>query len=68
MLKLIKRNNRFETISSMDEDFDTFEDELVMVFENGVINKEWKFEEIRERAKLTMEDLCNLDELKLAYL
>ncbi len=54
MLKLIKRNNKFETISSMDKDFDLFEDELVMVFENGVITKEWKFEEIRENAKFML--------------
>lgn len=52
ILKLIKRNNIYETISSMDIDFDIYEDELVTVFENGNIIKEWSFEEIREKAKI----------------
>ena len=37
----------------MDADYDTVKDELVEVFRNGVILKDWTFEEVRERAKLT---------------
>jgi hypothetical protein len=34
------------------DDFDTVKDELVEVFNMGVITKEYTFEEIRERAKI----------------
>jgi hypothetical protein len=36
----------------MDAEFNEVTDELVEVFRNGVITKEWTFEEVRERAKV----------------
>ena len=64
--KLVKTQTGFKTITSIEEDFEKYEDELVEVFNNGVITKEWTFEEIRERAKVTKTDL--IFETKLDYL
>lgn len=53
LLKLVKNEDgTFRTVTSMDNDFNDVTDELVEVFRNGVITKEWTFEEIRERAKV----------------
>jgi nicotinamide phosphoribosyltransferase len=53
-LKLVKNEDgTYRTVTSMDADFDTVQDELVEVFRNGEILKDWTFEEIRERAKIT---------------
>jgi nicotinamide phosphoribosyltransferase len=52
-LKLVKNEDgTYRTVTSMDADFDSVTDELVEVFRNGEILKEWTFEEVRERAKL----------------
>lgn len=52
-LKLVKNEDgTFRTVTSMDADYDSVKDELVEVFRNGEILKEWTFEEVRERAKL----------------
>jgi len=51
-LKLIKTENGYITLTSKDEGFDEAKDELVEVFRNGEILKDWGFEEIRERAKV----------------
>lgn len=52
-LKLVKNDDgTFRTVTSMDAEFNDVNDELVEVFRNGVITKEWTFEEIRERAKV----------------
>lgn len=51
-LKLVKQNDdKFITLTSKDEEYEQAKDELVIVFENGIITKEWTFEEIREKAK-----------------
>ncbi len=53
LLKLVKNDDgTFRTVTSMDAEFNDVTDELVEVFRNGVITKEWTFEEIRERAKV----------------
>lgn len=53
-LKLVKNDDgSYRTVTSMDADYDTVNDELVEVFRMGEILKEWTFEEVRERAKLT---------------
>ena len=53
-LKLVKnQDGTYRTVTSMDVDFETVQDELVEVFRNGEILKEWTFEEVRERAKIT---------------
>jgi hypothetical protein len=38
----------------MDDDFDSVTDELVEVFRNGEILVDYTFEEVRERAKITI--------------
>ena len=55
-LKLINNNGVFETIQHC-QDFSG--DILVPIFENGLILKEWTFEEVRERAevKIDVEEL-----------
>ena len=56
-LKLVKNDDgTFRTVTSMDEDFDSVKDELVEVFRMGEIIKEWTFEEVRERAKIKIEN------------
>lgn len=52
MLKLVKTDTGYRTVTSYDSDYETVKDELVEVFRNGEILKEWTFEEIRERAKV----------------
>jgi len=52
MLKLVKTDTGYRTVTSYDSDYETVKDELVEVFRNGEILKEWTFEEIRERAKI----------------
>lgn len=60
LLKLVKTANGYKTITSLDEGFDEAKDELVTVFENGVILKEWAFEEIRDRAKVSTKDTVSV--------
>ena len=56
-LKLVKNDDgTYRTVTSMDSDFDTVKDELVEVFRMGEITKEWTFEEVRERAKIKIEE------------
>ncbi|MEL7003652.1 MAG: nicotinate phosphoribosyltransferase [Bacteroidota bacterium] len=47
-LKLIKHENGYKTVPQ--NEYSELDDELVTVFENGEIIKEWTFEEIRDRA------------------
>lgn len=52
-LKLVKNDDgTYRTVTSMDSDFDTVKDELVEVFRMGEILVDYKFEDIRERAKV----------------
>jgi nicotinamide phosphoribosyltransferase len=51
-LKLVKTETGYITLTSNDVGFETAKDELVEVFNTGVITTEWTFEEIRERAKI----------------
>lgn len=54
-LKLVlNEDGTYRTVTSMDADYDSVKDELVEVFRNGEILKDWTFEEIRERAKITI--------------
>ena len=54
-LKLILENDRYQTVAQHEEP--QLEDELITVFENGVITKEYSFEEIRNTAQLQIEKL-----------
>ena len=49
-LKLVKTNEGYQTLRQ--EEQPALKDELVTVFENGNIVKEYTFEEIKENAKL----------------
>jgi len=56
-LKLVRTDNQeerdvYKTITNHDPDFDTALDELVTVFEMGELIEDYRFEEIRERAKI----------------
>jgi len=50
--KLVKDENGYFTVTSIDSDYDNYDDELVEVFLNGKITKEYTFEEVRHNAKL----------------
>jgi len=62
-LKLVKTAKGYETITSKDPAFDVAEDVMIPVFENGVILKEHTFEEIRERAAISVEELETVKEV-----
>jgi len=49
-LKLIRLDGTFHTVT--EAEYPNFKNELVTVFENGKIVKEWIFEEVRERASV----------------
>lgn len=52
-LKLVKNEDgSYRTVTSMDADFNDVKDELVEVFRMGEILVDYKFEDIRERAKV----------------
>ena len=51
MLKLVKTNNGYTTITSKDAGYESAVDELVEVFKNGEIVVEYDFEEIRARVQ-----------------
>lgn len=48
-LKLVQHQGTFQTVAETDHPELT--DQLVTVFENGTLTKEWTFEEVRQRAK-----------------
>lgn len=48
-LKLVKNNDRYHTTDTYSNDF---EDELQTVFEDGVVTKQYSFEQIRERVQI----------------
>ena len=50
LLKLIKAKSGYQTVTSYDEDFHLYIDELKPVFEGGVLLIDEPFEVIRERA------------------
>lgn len=47
-LKLVKENNLYKTVSEADAG----QDELQLVFENGVVKKQYTFEEVKENSKI----------------
>lgn len=52
-LKLVKNEDgTYRTVSSLDKDYESVKDELIEVFRMGDILIDWKFEEVRERAKI----------------
>ena len=51
-LKLIKNGDRYATVTNHDNMFDTLQDELVTVFEDGVLMTEYTFDEVRVRAQI----------------
>lgn len=63
-LKLIKTANGFNTTGVNDNQFD---DMLETVFENGVVTKQYSFEEIRQRAKNHAQDLNALTFESIKY-
>ena len=50
LLKLIRQNGQYETVAQ-DAALE-LPDELVTVFENGALTREWTFEDVRERARI----------------
>ncbi|MEM7510491.1 MAG: nicotinate phosphoribosyltransferase [Bacteroidota bacterium] len=50
-LKLVQLDGEYKTVQ--EEEYPELPDELITIFENGEIIKEWTFEEIRERAKVS---------------
>jgi len=62
-MKLVLTKNGYITVTSKEASFEFAKDELIPVFENGVILKEHTFDEIRERAALTVEDLVTVKEV-----
>ena len=49
-LKLIKKDGEYQTVA--EGDFPELEDQLITVFENGKLLKEWTFEDVRNKAKI----------------
>ena len=49
-LKLVINDGEYKTVQ--ENEFPALKDELVTIFENGELKTEWKFEEIREKAKV----------------
>lgn len=49
-LKLVSLDGVYKTVQ--ENEYPALKDELITVFENGEIKKEWTFEEVRERAKV----------------
>ena len=49
-LKLVRHQGALQTVSETDHP--ELEDQMVTVFENGELVKEWSFEEVREQAKV----------------
>ena len=49
-LKLVQQQGTLQTVG--ETDYPDLTDQLVTVFENGTMTKEWTFEEVRERAKI----------------
>ena len=62
-LKLVKTKDGYTTITSKEAGFEDAIDELIPVFENGVILKEHTFEEVRERATVKVEELVTVKEV-----
>ena len=62
-MKLVLTKDGYITVTSKEVSFSTAKDELIPVFENGVILKSHTFDEIRERATLTVEDLVTVKEV-----
>jgi nicotinamide phosphoribosyltransferase len=55
-LKLVKNEDgTYRTVTSRDADFDSVNDELVPIFQDGKILVEYTFEEIRERVQATFK-------------
>ena len=48
-----EQNKFFEDYYTEEKSTNEVGDEMVTVFENGYMMKEWTFEEIRERAQVT---------------
>ncbi len=58
-LKLVKNDDgSYRTVTSMDADFNDVKDELIEVFRMGVILVDYKFEDIRERARVKTSRLA----------
>lgn len=62
-LKLVKTANGYRTVTSKEAEFKVALDEMIPVFENGVILKEHTFEEVRERAAVRVEELETVKEV-----
>lgn len=63
-MKLVKTNKGYITVTSKDAGYDEAKDELVLVFENGVIVNQYTFEEIRERAKIAKVEVEQYESIK----
>lgn len=58
-MKLVKTDTGYITLTSKDAGFEDAIDELIPVFENGVILKEYTYEEIREKVLISEEEVEN---------
>lgn len=63
MKLVLQDDGSYITVTSKDEGFDEAIDVLIPVFENGVILKRHTFDEIRERAAVTVEELETVKEV-----
>ena len=61
-MKLVKTPTSYKTLTSKDEGFESAQDVMMVVFENGVLPIEWNFEQVRTRAKVSVR----VKELKTA--
>lgn len=62
-MKLVLENGEYRTVTSEDPNFDSYKDELEIVFEDGQLIKEYKFQDIRDRAAISFDELKNEPEL-----
>lgn len=56
-LKLVKTDSDYRTVTSKDSDFNSVDDVMQLVFANGKLYNEVTFEDVRERAKITSNEL-----------
>ncbi len=55
-MKLVKTQDNYKTVTSTEAGYEEAEDCLQLVFEDGVLYNETTFEDVRDRAKVTVQD------------
>lgn len=59
-LKLVKTQDGYKTLTSLQEGFEEAEDCLHLVFEDGSLRNECTFEDVRNRAAVTKEEVSTI--------